>query len=77
LIKDVQREEGKLLETMKALNASQKDDDEMQKQLDLMIIDFKREETELKKSLKEMQDKNMEDDKKLKEQVDSLERRIK
>jgi hypothetical protein len=30
LIKDVQREEGKLIEMMKALNKSQKDDNEMQ-----------------------------------------------
>ena len=63
LIKDVQREEGKLLETMKALNSSQKDDNEMQKQLEKMIIDFKREETKLKKSLKQMEDKNREDSK--------------
>jgi molybdopterin-biosynthesis enzyme MoeA-like protein len=77
LIKDVQREEGKLLETMKALNSSQKDDNEMQKQLEQMIIDFKREETKLKKSLKELQDKNDEDSKDLRDQVDDLENRIK
>jgi len=76
LIKDVQREEGKLLSTMQALNKSQKDDGEMQKQLEQMIVDFKREETKLKKSLKEMQDKNAEDDKALKEEVEKLEKKI-
>jgi hypothetical protein len=51
---------------MKALNSSQKDDDEMQNQLNQMIIEFKREKTVLKNSLKEMQDKNDEDEKALK-----------
>jgi len=67
LIKDVQREEGKLLNTMQALNASQKDDEAMQKELKQMIIAFKREETKLKTSLKEVESNNSEDAAELKD----------
>lgn len=50
---------------MQALNASQKDDEAMQKELKQMIIEFKREETKLKNSLKTVKDNNAEDEKAL------------